>query len=376
MPNIDLLTIRMSSLDIRRIEDEAIALFRTHSKAGPIDADNWLLQYMPIIVEDGQEEQYDLVAEKLLESGSWILQVLQCYRRAVRLAMLYTMKAALLGKESADPDEVGIISEGMKQIKLQPAQTQRENEFLEVFLAYCKKHHRPHVGIPVTADGVEAYLLPKSRNSAPQSVGAAQKQPTNSVYFSDMHQVSNSKEKELFDNYYAKIQQNLIENPMDIGVSSTDFDFDLSPYVQHFNQYTQRIAAQEKQKKETKWLKTAQWLAKERKAKTTFHLIAWIFFMLAVAAKLLLVLIEPITVFTFVPIVGIDILYGLVVGWVGKITNRVRGLSTGLAWIEAILSVIAMGIAASIVENDLVLWVQLGACWIPWIAALITRGKR
>ena len=424
MPNIDLLTIRMTPENIRLIEDEAISLFRSHSKAGPIDANHWLEQYIPTIIEDGKEAQYDLIADKLLESGSWILQVLQCYRRAIRLAMLYIMKAALLGKEGTDPDEKGFISEGMQNIKLRKAQTQKENEFLEAFLAYCKKHHRPNVGIPVSADGVEAYLAPVQKPPQPVKTppktnnAPTQKRPTDTRTASaDVKSpvapspapseppVQALREREVFATYYDNYLTKLAQNPLRLNVTLSDVTLSVSPYAAKVQSYKDRVDEQIKQKKEVaeaeRARKRAEELAeyerkraeekaewerkraanlaayeKERKAKLTFNILTWIFCVVAVAAKAVLLFIEPITLFAIVPVVGIDILYGFMVGWIGKSNERSRGRCTVQTLIEVGMSAIVVVIAFLMMENALPILIAQGvACLISIVATLIMRGK-
>lgn len=411
MPNIDLLTIKMTPENIRVIEDEAISLFRSHSKAGPIDPDHWLEQYIPIVGER-EEAEYDSVADKLLESDSWILQVLQCYRRAIRLAKLYLMKAALLGKEGTDPDETGFVSEGMKNIKLRSAQTQRENDFLESFLEYCRKHHRPNMGLPVSADGVEAYLMPEPK----QSMAAEQqlsKNPSSSQKHDPREQstkvdsttsttptsthkqtVLTDREREVFDTYRENLIKRMNQNPLELNVKLADLTLSLSLYAEKAENYKKRISAQALQKKAAEDEKRtrireeeeaqrererderiAAW-RKERTQKITFYLLTWIFCVISAVAIALVLFIEPITIFTIVPVAGICILYGCMVGWLGKSNGRSRGNCIVQTLIGVVLITIVVLIAFSILENVLLILIaQLVACMISIFAAIIVRGK-
>ena len=123
--------------------------------------------------------------------------------------------------------------------------------------------------------------------------------------------------------------------------------------------------------------RAAHFQAKEEKAKTTFNLIVWIFLVVSVVAKVLIVCCEPVTIFTYIPVVLIGLFYGLAVGWAGKSTQRSRRQCIIQAWIEAGASVIGILIAAMANESIglYVVLASLAACWIPMVAALITRGK-
>lgn len=416
MPNIDLLTIELTPENIRLIEDEAISLFRIHSKTEPINFEHWLLRYIPTeVMGDSNQKNNEAIARELYQSGSWILQVLGSYRSAIIVAIVSK-------RLNPSGQEKSFIRDRMQFYRLHHAQTQKENEFLEVFLEYCKRHHQSNRGLAISADGVEEYFSPDYRKSSltkrlNMSAQPFTQQETTVLRMPDRPYTQTAvKERDVFASFHANFNKKIAARPMTLGLKASNSDLTLKAYAQHVDDYKERIAAQIQQKQAAeaaerarikaeedaeKARKRAEELAeyerkkaeekaewerrqaanlaarmKERRESTTFNTLLWIFCAIAVAAKAVLLFVEPITLFAIAPIAGIDILYGFMVSWVGKSNERSRGRCIAQTLIEVGMSTIVVVIAFLMFENVLpILIAQGAACLISIVATLIMRGK-
>ena len=374
MSTINLLTIDMTPDNIARIEDEAISHFKSRSKTpgAAFDTDHWLLQYLPLVGEDDAEAAYDQIADKLYDSGSLILQMLQCYRRTYRIFSLEAVKAALLsmqGIENPEGFDAKQMLICMEEHNLRRANSSKENDFLDAFVAYCKAYHAPGAASYFDLDGLDAYYMPVK-----QKADAVEQ---NSVQISEnLLSAQDDREQEIFANFYAKIQQNLNDHPMDIGVDVPWSDLSLQTYSVKVKHYTTRTEQQKQQRRDVRSNRQLRLSRIESQNNRQFNILVWIFLVVAIAAKAVLSFVEPLTEFSFATLPAIDILYGLAIGWIGKITVRTRGRCIIQAWIEAGCALAIVTVAALMNDALMVLLVQGFACWVPMVAAIIMRGKQ
>lgn len=214
-----------------------------------------------------------------------------------------------------------------------------------------------------------------------------------------------NKEKEIFANYCSNYKKRILDNPLNLGIKAADFDLNLNGYLSNVKQYENRIANQSKQKEEAEHAERARMRAekeaeefrkreaeearlvaareariavaqKEAKQKNTFNICAWLFCLIVVAAKTVIIFIEPITEFMYVALAGMDILFGLVIGWIGKITERERKRSLSQTWIMTGMTAVVVLIAQARMDDPMYMWITvLAGCVLATVGALITRGK-